>query len=102
MNSIPPTLESLAARVTALEQAINENHESHGGIYARLESVEKGHAVLDNSLTNIWTVLKEIQADVKEMKDKPGQRWNLLANEALKWLIIAAMGAMVVFNGGAT
>lgn len=98
MNSTPLTLESLAVRVTALEKTAAENHESHGAMYARIEAVEKGHAVLDNNLTNIWNVLKEIQADVKEMKDKPARRWDMLANEALKWVVIAALGAMVVFK----
>ena len=98
MNSTPLTLESLAVRVTALEKSASDNHESHGAIYARIEAVEKGHAILDNSLANIWTVLKEIQADVKELKDKPAKRWDLIVSESLKWLIIAALGAMVIFK----
>lgn len=98
MNSFPPTLESLATRVTALENDIKENHESHGAIYARIETVERGHAVLDTSLTNIWTVLKEIQSDVKELKEKPGKRWDIIVSETLKWAVVAALGAMVVFK----
>lgn len=98
MNSLPPTLESLAARITVLENANKENHESHGAIYARIEAVEKGHAVLDTSLTNIWTVLKEIQADIKELKEKPGKRWDAVVTEVVKWLALAALGAMVVFK----
>lgn len=96
MNSTPLTLESLAVRVTALEKTAEENHESHGAIYARIEAVEKGHAVLDTSLTNIWQVLKEIQSDVKELKDKPAKRWDLIISESIKWLALAALGAMVI------
>lgn len=98
MNSTPLTLEALAVRVTALENTASENHEAHGAIYARIEAVEKGHAVLDTSLTNIWTVLKEIQADLKELKEKPGKRWDMVVSESIKWVALAALGAMVVFK----
>lgn len=98
MNSLPPTLESLAARVTVLENANKENHESHGAIYARIEAVEKGHATLDVSLTSIKQVLDEIKADVKDMKEKPVKRWDMIVSESIKWLVVAALGAMVVFK----
>jgi hypothetical protein len=98
MNSTPLTLEALAVRITALEKIANENHEAHGAIYARIEAVEKGHVVLDTSLTDIWTVLKEIQADLKELKEKPGKRWDMVVSESIKWVVLAALGAMVVFK----
>lgn len=85
-------------RVTSLEKTASENHESHGAIYARIEAIEKGHAVLDTNLTNIWKVLNEIQTDIKEMKEKPAKRWDMIVSEAIKWLVIAALGAMVVFK----
>lgn len=71
---------------------------SHGSIYARIEAVEKGHAVLDNSLTNIWTVLKEIQSDIKDLKAKPGKRWEMVVDKAVEWVVIAALGAAVIFK----
>lgn len=98
MNTTPITLESLAVRVTALEKKASENHESHGAIYARIEAVEKGHAVLDTSLENIWTVLKEIQADVKELKDKPTKRYDKAVDAIVQWLIVGILGAAVIFK----
>lgn len=98
MNTTPLTLESLAVRVTVLERTASENHESHGAIYARIEAVEKGHAILDTNLANIWTVLKEIQADVKDLKGKPARRWDMIVNESVKWLVLAALGAVVIFK----
>ena len=85
-------------RITALEQSAKENHESHGEIYARIESVERGHAILDTSLTNIWTVLKEIQADIKELKEKPAKRWDVIVSETIKWIVVAVLGALVMFK----
>lgn len=96
MNSLPPTIDSLTARITVLEADSKDNHESHGAIYARLEKLETGHAVLDSNLANIWAVLREIQADVKDMKAKPGKRWDLIVSESIKWLALAALGAMFV------
>lgn len=98
MNSTPLTIEALAVRITALEQSAKENHESHGEIYARIESVERGHAILDTSLTNIWTVLKEIQADIKELKEKPAKRWDVIVSETIKWIVVAVLGALVMFK----
>lgn len=98
MNSLPPTLESIATRVTALEGTAKENHESHGKIYERLDILEKGHAVLDTSLNNIWTVLKEIQADVKEMKERPGKRYDRVVEIVVQWLIVGILGAAVIFK----
>lgn len=98
MNSTPITMESLAVRVTALENTAKENHESHGEIYARLEGLEKGHAVLDTSLNNIWTVLKEIQADVKEMKARPTKRYDKAIDTIVQWLIVGILAAAVVFK----
>lgn len=98
VNTAPLTLESLAVRITALENTAKQNHESHGEIYARLAAVEKGHAVLDNSLTNIWTVLKEIQADVKEMKGRPAKRYDKAIDVIVQWAIVGILGAAVIFK----
>lgn len=98
MNSTPLTLESLAVRVTALENTAKENHESHGEIYARIEAVEKGHVALDTSLNNIWNVLKEIQADVKEMKARPTKRYDKAVDAVVQWLIVGVLAAVVVFK----
>ena len=98
MNSVPITLEGLAVRVTALENSEKENHESRGKIYARLEAVENGHAVLDSSLKSLKDLCEEIRADVKELKEKPAKRWDMIISEAIKWLVLAALGAMVIFK----
>lgn len=98
MNSTPLTIEALAVRVTALEQTAKENHESHGEIFARIEAVEKGHAVLDTNLTNIWKVLKEIQSDVKEMKERPTKRYDKVIDTVVQWLIVGILGAAVIFK----
>lgn len=98
MNSAPITIESIAARVSALENAEKQNHESHGKLYARMESLEKGHAVLDTNLTNIWKVLNEISADVKEMKARPAKRYDKAVDVIMQWLIVGLLAYASIFK----
>lgn len=98
MNSAPITLESLAVRVTSLEHTAHENSENHGKIYARIEAVEKGQAVINTSLVNIEKVCDEISADVKALKERPMKRYDAIANAVLQWLVLAILAAVVVFK----
>lgn len=91
-------MEGLATRITVLEQESKENHESHGKMYARLEAVENGHVVLDSSLKNLKSLCEEIRADVKELKEKPAKRWDMIISESVRWIVLAALGAMALFK----
>lgn len=90
--------EVLASRISTLETEMKENSESHGKIYARLETVEKGHAVMDVNLNNILVALREIQADVKDLKSKPGKRFDKVVDTVVQWLIVAILGAAMIFK----
>lgn len=98
MNSIPPTLDTLAVRITALEQTATRNSEAHGALYARIEAVEKGQAVINTNLKNIEDMCKEISADVKEMKEKPAKRYDTLVTAVLQGILLAALSAAVIFK----
>lgn len=96
--SIPDTIETLAVRVAALEHERDKNSEAHGKIYDRLEIMEQGHAVVNSNLDNIWTVLKEIQADLKSITERPQKRMDAIITEIVKYIIIAALGAIAIFK----
>lgn len=98
MNSAPLSLETLAVRVTSLEHTVERNSEDHGKIYARVESVEKGQAVVNNNVSNIITVCNEIKQDVKELKEKPAKRYDSLVNSIIQWIAIAALGAITLIK----
>lgn len=98
MEKLPLTLDTLAARVTVLERTAHENSESHGKFYARLEQLENGHGILDTNLKNLKDLCEEIRADVKDLKEKPAKRWDMVASEVVKWFVVAALGAMVIFK----
>lgn len=98
MTNTPLSLETLAIRVATIEKAISENSESHGKLYARIETVEKGQAVINTNLDNIEKLCNEICADVKTLKEKPAKRYDALVNSVMQWLVLAILGAVVVFR----
>lgn len=81
--------------MTALEHTAEKNSEDHGKIYARTEALEKGQAVVNNNIENIFTVCNEIKQDVKEIKEKPAKRYESIWNAIAQWAIIAALGVWV-------
>jgi seryl-tRNA synthetase len=41
----------------------------------------------------------EIKSDVKELKAKPGKRWDLIATEVIKLLVVALLGFLLAKFG---
>lgn len=98
MNTIPLTLEGLAARITGLEQTAQKNSEDHGKIYARMEAVEKGQAIINVNLSNIEKMCKEISLDVKALKERPIKRYDTVVNAILQWVVVGILGAVIIFK----
>lgn len=98
MNSAPLTLETLAVRVTALEQTASKNSLTHGELYARIEAVEKGQAVINSNLSNIEKLCNEICSDVKELKEKPAKRYDGLVSAVMQWAIIGLLSASIILK----
>lgn len=89
MADFPLTLESVATRVKHLEETATKNSEDHGKFFARIEAVEKSHAVVNTKLDTINAVVQEIKGDVKALSDKPAKRWETIVTEILKWVAVA-------------
>lgn len=98
MNGIPLTLETVATRITILEQSAHENSENHGKIYARIEAVEKGQAVINGSLSNIEKVCAAISADVKSLKEKPAKRYETIVVSAIQGVITLIIGGIAILG----
>ena len=98
MNTLPITMDTIAARLTILEQEFSRNEKSHKEIYGRLEKIEYEHASLQTELKNIYNLLNEISLDVKDMKSRPIKRYDNIINSVLQWLIIAILGASIVLK----
>ena len=47
---------------------------------------------------SIQATLVSIQADLKELKEKPGKRWESVVQTVLQWVVVAILAAVVVFK----
>ena len=86
--------ESLEPRVRALEEDSERNRETHREFYRRIRDLEQTSGETKIVLND----LKEIKADVKELKEKPGKRWDNAVTSILQWLIVGALAASQLFN----
>lgn len=98
MNSVPITLDSLAARVVTLEREMKEVREELQDHSNRIEKAERGHDVVETELTNIRSLCAEIKSDVKDLKERPVKRYDTIATAVVQWLILAVLGAAIVFK----
>ena len=55
-----------------------------------LDEITKAMTVFDVEQKHIKQDVSEIKTDVKSMKDKPGKRWESIA-EKLIWLVVGAV-----------
>lgn len=89
-------------RVESAERAIDSIKESasrsHEKIYDRLGGLEREVATLTTQYSNIIDRLATISADLNSLKEKPAKRYENLVNSVLQWLILAILGAVVVFK----
>ena len=75
----------------------------------RLDELEKRQDNLDNLVSSVKvlatkqdvmeTDVKEIKADVKNLTQKPGKRWDAIV-EKLIWAVLAAMVAFILARIG--
>lgn len=98
MNSIPLTIETIAARVITLEREIKEVREELQSHSTRLEKAEREHDVVETELTNIRSLCAEIKSDVKDLKERPVKRYDTIATAVFQWIILAILGAVIVFK----
>lgn len=98
MNSTPINLDTLAVRILTLEREMSEIRKDLQDYGARLEKAEKGQGVVETELLSIKQLCDEIKADVKDLKERPVKRYDTIATAVVQWLILAVLGAVVVFK----
>ena len=84
------SIDSLEERVVALEEDRKRSTATHKEFYDRIRSLE----IASNETRVMLEDLKEIKADLKELKEKPAKRWDNALNIILQALILAALAAM--------
>ena len=99
MNSIPITLEALAARITELEKAKGDNHADHSNIYRRLETLETDKGRTAEQYKYIRRDLDELKKQQQEILDrielisqKPAKRWDTVVTSTITAIIGGIIG----------
>lgn len=92
INSVPPTLESLAIRIIALENAEKENHESHKIIYDRMESIELRSAVINDRYERILEEIRDINNKLETIAEQPQKRWDTAMTSGITALVGGGIG----------
>lgn len=88
----------LEKRVADLEKDSERNQHTHKEFYGKFEELGKSQAVADERYSAIQATLVSIQADLKELKEKPGKRWESVVQTVLQWVVVAILAAVVVFK----
>lgn len=81
----------LEDRTKSNTKRIDEIEEKQKDLSTIISSVK----VIANEQEHIKTDVTEIKSDVKEMKEKPGKRWEEIVDKVI-WAVIAAIGAFVL------
>ena len=88
-------VESAERSIEAMKEKSSRTNEK---IYDRLGSLERDVATLTTQYSNIIDRLATISADLNAIKEKPAKRYESIVNSVLQWLILAVLGAVVVFK----
>ncbi len=86
-----------------LEKDVNElrkqNSSSHERIFDRLGELEKQEGIQLVQYKHIMEKLDQLAGDVKELKAKPGKRWEGIVEKAIGILVAAVLGFMLARLG---
>lgn len=86
-----------------LEKDVNElrkqNSSSHERIFERLGELEKQEGIQVVQYEHIMEKLDQLAGDVKELKAKPGKRWEGIVEKAIGILVAAVLGFMLARLG---
>jgi predicted branched-subunit amino acid permease len=88
----------LEERVKALEQDSGRNQTTHREFYSKFEGLAVQTALTDERYAAIMTSLAKLETVIEELKGKPGKRWETMVQSTLQWLVVAVLGAIVLFR----
>lgn len=96
------TEQEMVVKLTEVEERSKSNTHRLDKMEKRqdtLDELAKSMARMDERQNNMDGDVKEIKADVKAIAEKPGKRWEGLADKAL-WLVIGAAIAALFAQAG--
>ncbi len=84
--------------VASLKEESKENQSAHREIYAKIEKISQENAVANERYQQILTSMNELKADVKELKERPGKKWDFLMSIVLQWAVLGILAATVILK----
>ena len=88
----------LEERVKALELECKRNQDTHREFYGKFGSIAVNSALTDERYSTIMATLAKLETAIEELKGKPGKRWETVVQSTLQWLVVAVLGAIVLFQ----
>lgn len=105
---------NLRAQVSRLSERIAEDRGDHRAILHRLEELEEGGKRLSGALMSLGrqgdaigalnekidqlnASLSSVSGRVTEIEKEPGERWKKIGFELIKYIVLAAAGAVIGF-----
>ena len=80
-------------RIKELEKDIQRNQETHKEFFARFESMNSRMVGYEKDMSYLTATVTDISKDVKEIKEKPGKRWD----SVVLCVITSIVGAVIGF-----
>lgn len=85
-------------RIAALERDRERNGDRHKEFNDRLSDLERVSTARDVKYDNIMELLDEVRDDLRELKEKPGRRWESLMGIVMQWAVLGLLAATMLFR----
>ncbi len=80
-------------RIMELEKDIQRNQQTHKEFFDRFEKINERVVGYEKDMTYLRTTVADISKDVKEIKEKPGKRWDTV----VVCILTSVIGAIIGF-----
>lgn len=82
-------------RILELERDIQRNAETHKEFFNRFEQMNGRIVGYEKDMSYLTSTVSDISKDVKEIKEKPGKRWDTVVACVLTSVVGAVIGFMM-------
>ncbi|MDR0937722.1 MAG: hypothetical protein LBM98_13705 [Oscillospiraceae bacterium] len=82
-------------RLDRVEEDIKAMKQTRGGIFERINTLEKDYASTSATIATILSDLGEIKAGLKTLTEKPAKRWDNAVTQLISLVIAAIVGGLL-------
>lgn len=96
-ENIEAEVAGLKQRVYHLEQGQEDNKNAHTKIYGELKDIAKENTATEERYKQIMKNLEEIKEEIKNIKDKPSKRMDLIITAIIS-VLVSGIGMFIINN----